>query len=83
MFAETTIKGWDRIQKFFAAFSKSPGWIFRGHANVAWPLNTSLQRAADDYKIRSRFLPIVERIMLEKFQSVTEPVAKLPTLTLH
>jgi len=70
MFAETTIKRWDGIQKFFASFSKSPGWIFRGHADAAWPLNTSLQRTADDYKIRSKFLPIVERIMLERFQSV-------------
>ncbi len=69
MFAETTIKGWGSIQDFFSTLSKSPsGWIFRGHANADWLLNSSLQRIAADYKISPRFLRFVEVSMVNMFK---------------
>lgn len=69
MFAETKIDGWESVQKFFSALSnKRSGWIFRGHADADWLLNSSLQRTAADYRILPRVLQAVERNMLKMFK---------------
>src|SRR5208337_4199976 len=69
MFCEATIEKWETIQGFFSGLSKSaPGWIFRGHADSTWVLNTSLQRTAANYEITPRALPHAEWSMLTMFK---------------
>ncbi len=69
MFAETKIDGWESIQRFFSALSKSHSqWIFRGHTNADWLLDTSLQRSAHIYEISPQSLTVIERIMLDRFK---------------
>ena len=75
MFAETTIVEWETIQRFLSDLSRSSsGWIFRGHANADWLLNSSLQRTAAAYNISPRVLPHVERSMLQMFKHRGSPL---------
>jgi len=58
--------------------SSRPKWIFRGHTDESWLLDSSLQRRVNDYRLNPGSATVAERIMLEKFKRTAHHFLQYP-----
>lgn len=61
-----TIDTWESFISFISEMDDDI-WIYRGQKDNSWELKTSLERAADDYKIELTKLPKIEQGMIRKY----------------
>ncbi|MGA2402720.1 MAG: FRG domain-containing protein [Syntrophobacteraceae bacterium] len=79
MFGTITIDKWKEAQHFTLALSQLPSqWIFRGQGDATWELSTSLQRAAEDYKVANDLLPQIKRKILDDFKRTAHHFLRHP-----
>ncbi|WNH13049.1 FRG domain-containing protein [Thalassobellus suaedae] len=65
IFCEYTIKSWTDLRTLF---SKIDDWVFRGHADSQWTLQTTLERGAEMNKSGIRDIPAIEKNIIDKFK---------------
>ena len=65
MYSVIRIKNWGEAK---TTFSRLDNWIFRGHADTHWGLKTTIERAAERYKMDSMVLDSQEKYLLRSFQ---------------
>jgi hypothetical protein len=71
-FYEKTIRTWDDFYKFIFALNrmKPHGWIYRGQTHD-WPLETTIERALDDWNIDLKHATKVEFQTIREFRRRT------------
>jgi len=66
-FAEKVVKTWSGFQKEIGKLSDSVQWLYRGQKKD-WPLETSLERALRDWKIRLKLSSKIEKQLIREFR---------------
>jgi FRG domain len=65
IFCDYTVKSWEDCRSLLKNVEH---WVFRGHSNSAWSLQTTLERGAKMTNAYISDIPKIERRIIDKFQ---------------